>query len=80
MSEIIDFETAQDKDFDAMENIFKSRMRLKKLSQLSYELKTLEQTLGINSYDSFEAPRIAHLYKLLESKVLEVAEDIKNNI
>lgn len=73
------FEVNQDRDFDAMENIFKSRMRLKKIGQLSYELKALEQSLSIDKYDSFNAPRILKMYELIESKVLEVAEDIKNN-
>jgi len=75
----LDFDLHQERDFDAMENIFKSRMRLKKLSQLSYELKTLENSLGIETYNSFEAPRIAKMYQLLETKVLEVAEEIKHN-
>ena len=77
MSEL--FEINQERDFDAMENIFKSRMRLKKLSQLSFELKTIENNLGVDTYDSFNATKILRMYQLIESKVVEVANEITNN-
>lgn len=74
-----DFSVQQERDFDAMENIFKSRMRLKKLSQISWELKALEHSLTVDAYDTFNAQRVLQMYGLIEQKVLEVAEDIKNN-
>jgi len=69
----------QEVDFDAMEQIFKTRMRLKKLSQISFELRTIENTLRGDTYDFFNATRTLEMYQLIESKILEVAEDIKNN-
>jgi len=77
MSEL--FEINQERDFDAMENIFKSRMRLKKLSQLSFELKTIENNLGVDTYDSYNATKILRMYQLIEAKVVEVATEITNN-
>ena len=60
-------------------DLFKKRMRLKKLSQLSYELKSIENGCPQDQYELENSKRLLYLYGLVEDKILEVAQDIKNN-
>lgn len=65
-------------EFDIAEELLRTRMRLKKLSQLSYELKSIENTFPTDYYEMTNAENMLKLYKVIESKVIEVALDIQN--
>lgn len=67
-------------EYDVASQLLKTRMRLKKLSQLSYELKAVENAFPVDYYLEENAEGMLKLYALIENKILELSEEIKNNI
>lgn len=65
-------------EYDIAEQLLRARMRMKTLSQLSYELRAIDTAFPSNQYEIQNAEQILGLYDIIESKIVELAIEIQN--
>ena len=66
-------------DINLAKRLFNSRLIAKAVSQLSYELREIDKSFPADYYDFSNAEKMLGLYRLIEDKVLELSEDIKQS-
>lgn len=65
-------------EYDIAEQLLRARMRMKTLSQLSYELRAIDTAFPSNQYEIQNAEQILGLYDIIEEKIVELAVEIQN--
>jgi hypothetical protein len=64
-------------DIDLTKQLFKKRIVAKTISQMSFELREIDKAFPSDYYEFSHAEKMLQLYEIIEDKVLELAEVIK---
>lgn len=79
MTDFLDEDLTPQADFDLANKLLDCRLRMKLISQLSYELREIDRAFPSEHYDQSNAEGLYQLYLKIEDKVLEMAEEIKRS-
>ena len=71
--------TILETDMDLTQKLLNTRMVMKQISQLSYELKEIDKIYGQEYYESNRAEQLLKLYTSVEDKVISLARDLKKS-
>ena len=71
--------TILETDMDLTQKLLNTRMVMKQISQLSYELKEIDKIYGQEYYESNRAEQLLKLYTGVEDKVISLARDLKKS-
>ena len=64
---------------EVAEELLRARIRMKTLSQLSYELREVDRRYPDNMYQADIAEAILRSYSIIEAKLVDLAEEINNS-
>ena len=71
--------TILETDLDLTQKLLNTRMVMKQISQLSYELKEIDKIFGQEYYEINRAEKLLVLYKSIEDKIISLADELKKS-
>jgi hypothetical protein len=64
-------------EIDLASQLLKSRLIAKTVTQLSFEMREIEKMFGSDYYEFGSAENMLKMYKVIEDKVIQLAEEIR---